>query len=122
MPYGSIKCTKKINLKEEERNFKKNGGIIFSWIVEKYEGKKDKLYFSYDIVFFNRFEDREVFHVLAIFLGLKTKIEVDEVVVRMAYNIIEAHICYDFALFFGEEIKKTLLNVEQGDFWHSSYL
>lgn len=50
--------------------------------------------------------------MLAIVLGLKNEIEVDEIIVRIAYNIIEAHIYYDFASFVIEEIKKTLVNVE----------
>lgn len=53
---------------------------------------------------------------------MNIKIEVDEAMVRMTYNIIEAHICYEFDTFLAKQIKKTLTNAEQGDFWYSSYL
>lgn len=41
---------------------------------------------------------------------------------RMAYNIIEAHICYDFPTFISNEVRKNLFKIEKIDFQHSFYL
>lgn len=88
---------------------------MFGWIAERYKGDKDKLYSSYNTTYFNRSKEREILWALPIILGLKTKIKVDEAIVTMTYNIIEAHICYEFIIFFSKEIKKNLINTKQGD-------
>lgn len=85
------------------------------------KGKRINLYCSYNTTFFSRFKDREVFQVLDITLGLKIKIEMDEAIVRMTYNIIEAHIYFDFVTLLIEDIKINLVRIEQGDFQNSSY-
>lgn len=95
---------------------------MFIWIAKRYEGNKDKLYSNYNKTLFSRSKDKEVLKVLSVILGLKIEIEIDEVVIRMAYNIIKAYICYDFIIFLFEEMKKNLENIEQGDFRYSYYL
>jgi len=40
----------------------------------------------------------------------------------MAHNSIEGFVCYDFASFFSNKIKRNLFNIDKGDFRHSSYL
>jgi len=50
------------------------------------------------------------------------QIEVDEAMVRMAYNIFEGLVCYDFATFFTNEIRNNLFSIDKGYFRHSSYL
>lgn len=59
--------------------------------------------------------DREVFWALDIILDMKIKIKVDVNVMRMVYNIIQAHIYYDFTTFILEEIKKNIAIVAHGD-------
>lgn len=50
------------------------------------------------------------------------QIEVDEPMVKMAHNIIEGLVCYEFASFLSNEIRKNLFNINKGDFIHSSCL
>jgi len=57
-----------------------------------------------------------------VILGKKTQIEVDEAMVHMAYNIIGAHVCYEFLDFISNDIKRYLFKIEKLDFIHSSYL
>lgn len=71
---------------------------------------------------FTRAVDREVLKALVVILNLKIEIEVEAGVVRMAYNIIQAHVYYDFVTYLSEEIKINLANINNGDLWHSSYL
>jgi len=59
---------------------------------------------------------------LAIILGHKTQIEVDEAMVRMDYNIIEVLLCYEFTTFLSNEIRNNLFNINKGYFRHSSYM
>lgn len=59
---------------------------------------------------------------LVVILGKKTHIEADEAMVRTTYNIIEAHVYYDFPTFISNEIKRCLYKIEKFDFRHSSYL
>lgn len=95
----SSRIKKQVDLKKEAKDFKKNGTIMFSWIAERYDGNKNKLYPIYNITLFTRAIHREVLGDLAIILGLKTKIEIDASVVYMTYSIIQAHVYYEFALF-----------------------
>lgn len=89
---------------------------MFNYISKRYEEKKDKLYSSYNITLFSKLKDREVFLVFVVVLGLKIEIEANETMVRMTYDITEAHICYDFSTFLVDEIKTNLARVDQGDF------
>lgn len=59
---------KKMDLKQEKKEFKANGDIVFDWIIDKYEGDNDKLYSSYNTTIFSKYQDREVLQVLAIIL------------------------------------------------------
>lgn len=54
---------------------------------------------SYDISSFEKYQDRKVLQALMAILGKKTQIEDDEAMMRMAYNIIETHVYYDFPTF-----------------------
>lgn len=40
----------------------------------------------------------------------------------MAYNIIQAHIFYDFVMYLLDKMKRNLENLDNGDFWYSSYM
>lgn len=55
-------------------------------------------------------------------LRKKTQIEADKAMMRMAYNIIKDHVCYDFPTFISNEVRKNLFKMEKSTFWHSSYL
>lgn len=44
------------------------------------------------------------------------KIEVDKAMLRMAYNIIDAHVCYDFTTFLVDEIKINMEKVDMVEF------
>lgn len=111
-----------IYLKQKELDFRSNDIIMYGWIAKRYEGKKDKLYTNYNNALFSISKDRVVFLALIVVLRLKTKIEVDEAILRMTYNIVETLICYEFAIFLSKGIKMNLVNALQGDFQHSSYL
>ena len=41
---------------------------------------------------------------------------------RMAYNIIEGHACYNFPTFISNEVRKNLFNIEKFNFRYLSYL
>ena len=97
---------KQINLKHEKEGFYKNDQEMLDWIDERYEGCTKKLLQSYDITLFEKDRDRKVLQALAIILGKKIQIEVDEAMMRIAFNIIEAHICYNFPTFIPNEMRK----------------
>lgn len=111
-----------MDLKYEYKDFKKNGTIIFDWIVEYYNRDKDKLHATYEIAIFKRALDREVLRVLVVILRLKIEIEVEEGIVRMMYSIIQAHVYYKFVAYLSNVIKINLVNIDSGEFQHSSYL
>lgn len=92
-------------MKQEVKDFKKNETIIFEWIAKCYGEDNKKLHSTYETSLFTRALNREVLIALAMILGLKTKIEMEASIVRMAYNIIQAHIYYDFVTYLLEEIK-----------------
>ena len=50
------------------------------------------------------------------------QIEADEAMVIMAYNIVEGLVCYEFASFLSNKIRKNLFNINKGDFKNSSYM
>lgn len=95
---------------------------MFNWIGESYASDATELYTSYDITFFIKSHDREVLQALAIILGQKIKIEANEAMIKMALNILEAHIYYDFFIFLFNEINMNLSKVVKDYFWHASYL
>jgi len=57
-----------------------------------------------------------VLQALVVILGKKTQIEVDEAMMRMAYNIIEAHIYLDFPTFISNEVRKNIFKIEKSYF------
>lgn len=95
---------------------------MFNWIAKRYASDADKLYSSYNTTLFIRHQDREVLWVLDVILGQKTQIEADEAMIKMTYNIIKAHTCYDFPTFLANEIKENMEKVNKANFQHSSYL
>lgn len=60
---------KKIDLKQEKRDFKVNNYEMFNQIDERYVGDEDKLYSSYNIALFTRHHYREILHALIVTLG-----------------------------------------------------
>jgi len=54
-----------------------------------------------------------VLQALVFILGKKTQIETDEAMMRMAYNIIKAHLCYEFLAFISNEIRSNLFKIEK---------
>jgi len=96
---------------------------MLSWINRRYQdNRKAQLWPSYQIALFERKIDRKMLQALVMILGKKIQIEVDEAMVLIAYNIIEAHICYDFPTFICNEIKRCLFKITKSNFRHSSYL
>lgn len=77
---------------------------------------------SYDIASFEKSQDRKILQELVVILVKKIQIEANETMMRMAYNIIESHICYDFPTFISNEVRKNLFKIEKSYFQHSSYL
>jgi len=63
-----------------------------------------------------------VLQTLVVILGKKTQIDADEAMVHMAYNIIKAHICYEFLTFISNEIKRCIFKIKKSNFRNSSYL
>lgn len=95
---------------------------MINWIDERYAKNAMKLQQSYYISLFTQYRDRQVLQALDIILGRVTQIEVDEAIVRMAQNIVEGYVCYDFFSFLLNEIRKKLLSIDKADFKHTSYL
>lgn len=62
---------KPMDLKEESKDFKRNGTIIFSWLVEFYSDDINKLHTTFEIVIFIRALEREVITALMMILDLK---------------------------------------------------
>lgn len=54
--------------------------------------------------------------MLAVILGQKIEIEANEIMVWIAFNILEAHNCYDFPTFLANEIKVNLSKMEKDNF------
>lgn len=77
---------------------------------------------SYDITSFEKDQERKVLQALPVILRKKTQIEADEAMMRMNYNIIKEHVCYDFSIFISNEMRRNIFKIEKSDFWHSSYL
>lgn len=107
----SFHIKKQIDLKKEKVDFYQNGSEMLDWIDERY-----------DITSFEKYQDRQVLQVLVVILGKKTQIETNEAMMRMSYNIIEAHTYYDFSTFISNEVRKNLLNIKKSNFYNSSYL
>jgi len=103
-------------------DFYQNNVEILDWIDERYEGRCTKLMQTYDITSFKKYQDRKVLQALAIIFGKQTQIEANESMIRMAYNIIEAHICLIVHQNILNEERKNIFKIEKLDFWHSSYL
>lgn len=95
---------------------------MLNLIDERHEGIYTKLLQSYDISSFEKVRDRNMLQALVFILEKKIQIEADKVMMRMAYNIIEAHIYYDFPNFISNEIRRILFKIKKLDFRHSSYL
>lgn len=53
---------------------------------------------------------------------MKIKIKVEASIINMPYNIIQVYVSYDFAAYLSEEMKRNLTNLNNGDFFHSSYM
>lgn len=78
---------------------------MLGWLNEHYNGDTARLHSTYEIANFKIALIRDVIRALVIILKLKIKIEVEVGVVRMAYAITQAHVCYDFMTFLSIEIK-----------------
>lgn len=113
---------KHVDLKQESKDLKKNGILIFGWLVECYSNDTNKLHTTYEIIKFTRALDWKVIRALVMILGLKIKIEVEASVIIMAYIIVQVHICYDFVAYLSYEMKGNLVHMDNGDFWYSYYL
>lgn len=59
---------------------------------------------------------------LAVILKLKIDIEMEVSVIRMMYNIIHAYVSYDFIFYLLGEMKRSLSNLNNDEFQHSSYI
>lgn len=118
---GPSTLQKQIYLKREKEDFYQNNSKMLDYIDERYKVRCTKLLQSYDITSFEKSWNRKVLQALIVILGKKTQIEAYEAMMRMAFNIIEAHIFYDFPTFISNEARKNLFKIEKIDFWHSSY-
>lgn len=65
---------------------------------------------------FLRALDREALIVLAVILGFKIEIKVEEGMVIMVYSIIQDYVCYNFVAYVLDKIKTNLANINNGDF------